>query len=268
MKQHKSRYWRIGTAAVLASFLMTSAVLAAPAVQNVRTSQTKDTVRVVADLTEKAAYEAYWQERENDYIVRLDGVKSNASLAAVKHALFAAAEVVHGNDGALYFVFDLKEKATAKTFMLESPTRLVVDFTREGGQPAVFAVPERTSTVTDTSQSPLSDIQDVRIYHGADKVRTVFDMSSAAEYETSYQSESGVLTIRMKNVSAAERRIPAPKVGDVMKSVNIMTDGSDTVVHVQLKPYSVYNVFSLKEPHRIVVDTLKEYQTEKKSPTA
>lgn len=266
MKQNKSKLWRIGAAAVLASCLMTSAVLAAPAVQSVRTSQTKDTVRIVADLTEKAAYEAYWQEQENDYIVRIDGVQTGASLAAVKHGLFAAAQVVRGNDGALYFVFDMKENATAKTFMLENPTRLVIDFTREGSQPAVFAVPERTQA--DAQGSPLSDIQNVRIYHGADKVRTVFDMSSAAQYETSYRADSGVLTIRMKNVSAAERRIPAPKVGDVLKSVTIASDGSDTVVHLQFKPYSVYNVFSLKEPNRIVVDTLKEYQTEKKSPTA
>lgn len=267
MKQHKSKLWRIGAAAVLASFVTTSAVLAAPAVQSVRTSQTKDTVRIVADLTEKAVYEAYWQERENDYIVRIDGVTTGASLAAVKHALFAGAEVVRGNDGALYFVFDMKENASAKTFMLEEPTRLVIDFTREGGQPAVFASAEQTSSADSSAASPLTDIQNVRIYHGAEKVRTVFDMNGTAEYTTEYQSESGMLVIRMKNVSAAERRIPAPKVGDVLKSVTITADGSDTVVLVQLKPYSVYNVFSLKEPNRIVVDTLKEYQTEKKSLT-
>lgn len=284
MKQPRNILWRVGAAMLAVSFWTSAIAFGAPAVKNVRTSQTKETIRVVADLTEKTAYDAYWQERENDYIVRIDDVTTGASLAVVKHPLLAKTEVIRGNDGALYFVFDMKEKMTAKTFMMDDPTRLVIDFTKEGAQPAVFAPAKKTAAADQSTpvagsstaassaaaaqgQSALTDVKNVRIYHGPDKVRTVFDMSAAAAYETSYQSETGVLTIRMKSVSAAARTIPAPKAGDVLKSVTIMADGSDTVVRIQLKAYSVYNVFSLKEPHRIVVDALKEYQTEKKSLT-
>ena len=141
MKREHNRFWRIGAVALLTAFLTSSVALAAPAVKSVRTSQTKHTIRVVADLTEKTAFDAYWQENENDYIVRLDGVSAGASLAAVKHPLLAKTEVIRGMDGALYFVFDMKEKMTAKTFMVNEPTRLVIDFTKEGEEPAVFAKP-------------------------------------------------------------------------------------------------------------------------------
>lgn len=272
MKQQKNKFWRIGAAALLMAFLTSSVALGAPAVKNVRTSQTKYTIRVVADLTEKTAYDAYWQERENDYIVRLDGVSAGASLAAVKHPLLAKTEVIRGMDDALYFVFDMKEKMTAKTFMMENPTRLVIDFTKEGEAPAVFAKPnEQTTDANKTAvkakpavQSSLADVTNVRIYHGPDKVRTVFDMSASAKYETSYQAESGMLTIRMKNVSAAARTIPAPKAGDVLKRVEIISDGNDTIVRVEFRPNTPQKVFALKEPHRIVIDALKGNQSSKK----
>lgn len=278
MKREKKRLWQVAASLLAMGALSASVALAAPSVKSVRTSQTKDTVRIVADLSEKAVYHAYWQEEENDYIVRLEGVDTSASLAAVKHPLLSKTEVIHGKDGALYLVFDMKEKATAKTILLDNPSRLVVDFTREGSQPAFAAPAKKTSsgakTNTNTSQptgvkagattSALADVQNVRIYHGPDKVRTVFDMSSAASYETSYQAETGILTIRMKNVSAAPRTIPAPKAGDVLKTVAITASGADTIVKVQMKAYSVYDVFALKEPNRIVIDVLKEYQTTKK----
>ncbi len=262
MKQQKNRIWRIGAAALLTAFLTSSVALGAPAVKNVRTSQTKHTIRVVADLTEKTMYDAYWQEDENDYIVRLDGVGAGASLASVKHPLLAKTEVIRGMDGALYFVFDMKEKMTAKTFMMEGPTRLVIDFTKEGEEPAVFAKPEEKSqTAADTKpaavQSGLTDVTNVRIHHAPDKVRTVFDMSASAEYETSYQADSGMLTIRMKNVSAAPRTIPAPKAGDVLKRVEVVTAGDDTIVRVELRRNTPCEVFRLTEPHRIVIDALK-----------
>lgn len=272
MKREKKRLWQVAASLLAMGALSASVALAAPSVKSVRTSQTKDTVRIVADLSEKAVYHAYWQEDENDYIVRLEGVDTSASLAAVKHPLLSKTEVIHGKDGALYLVFAMKEKATAKTIMLDNPSRLVVDFTREGSQPA-FAAPAKNTvagTKTNTSQpsatkvAALADVQNVRIYHGPDKVRTVFDMSSAASYETSYQAETGILTIRMKNVSAAPRTIPAPKAGDVLKTVAISASGTDTIVKVQMKAYSVYDVFALKEPNRIVIDVLKEYQTTKK----
>ncbi len=276
MNQEKNRFWRVGAAALLMTFLTSSVVLAAPAVKSVRTSQTKHTIRVVADLTEKTPFDAYWQERENDYIVRLEGVTSDASLAVVKHPLLAKAEVIKGKDGALYFVFDMKEKMTAKTFMVKEPTRLVIDFTKEGEEPATFARPDETSDAAKMNTGAASaqgkvtlvDVSDVRIHHAPDNVRTVFDMSGSAQYETSYQDDLGMLTIRMKNVSAAERKIPAPKAGDVLKRIEIMADGNDTVVRVELKPHSVYHVFSLKEPHRIVVDVPKEYQKERTSSKA
>lgn len=271
MKRVKKRLTVLGATLALSAMLATSVAWAAPSVKSVRTSQTKDTVRIVADLTEKATYSAYWQESENDYIVRLDGVETSASLAAVKHSLLNKTEVIHGKDGALYLVFDLKEKASAKTMLLDNPSRLVVDITREGSVGA-FASPVSAQTVKSGETSAAStsekasqvDVKDVRIYHGPDKVRTVFDMSGATRYETSYQKETGLLTIRMKNVSAAPRTIPAPKVGDVLKSVTISSDSADTVVKVQMKTNAVYDVFALKEPDRIVVDVLKEYQTTKK----
>ena len=263
MKQGKSGFWRIGAVALLATFLTSSVALAAPAVKSVRTSQTKYTIRVVADLTEKTPFDAYWQERENDYIVRLDGVGAGASLAAVKHPLLTKAEVIRGMDGALYFVFDMKEKMTAKTFIVNEPTRLVIDFTKEGQAPAVFAKPneEKAETVDAKSaavQTGLVDVTNVRIHHASDKVRTVFDMDALAEYETSYQSDTSMLTIRMKNVSAAERTIPAPKAGDVLKRVEIVSSGNDTIVRVELRRNTPYKVFRLTEPHRIVIDALKE----------
>lgn len=267
MKQEKNRFWRIGAAALLATFLTSSVVLAAPAVKSVRTSQTKHTIRVVADLTEKTPFDAYWQENENDYIVRLDGVGAGASLAAVKHPLLTKAEVVRGMDGALYFVFDMKEKMTAKTFIVNEPTRLVIDFTKEGEAPAVFAKPnEQTdeavkatgSAKSTVGQAGLVDVTNVRIHHAPDKVRTVFDMDGLAEYETSYQSDTGMLTIRMKNVSAAERTIPAPKAGDVLKRVEIVSSGNDTIVRAELRRNTPYKVFRLTEPHRIVIDAFKE----------
>lgn len=272
MKREKNRFWRIGAAALLTVFLTSSVALGAPAVKNVRTSQTKYTIRVVADLTEKTTYDAYWQERENDYIVRLDGVTSETSLAVVKHPLLAKTEVIRGMDGALYLVFDMKEKMTAKTFMMENPTRLVIDFTKEGEAPAVFVKPnEKKSEVNKsavgdkpaTVKSSLVDMTNVRIHHGVGSVRTVFDMSASAQYETSYQAESGMLTIRMKNVSAAARTIPAPKAGDVLKRVDIIPDGNDTVVRVELRPNTQQKVFALKEPHRIVIDAMKPSQAKK-----
>lgn len=271
MKREKKRLWQVGASLVLSSMFMMSTVWGAPAVKSVRTSQTKDTVRIVADLSEKATYSAYWQERENDYIVRLDGVDTSASLAAVKHPLLTRTEVIHGADGALYLVFDLQEKASAKTMLLENPARLVIDFTRDGSQPA-FAAPAKkdaagssqATTKQTTVPSGQADVRDVRIYHGPDKVRTVFDMSGAASYETSYQADTGILTIRMKNVSAAPRTIPAPKAGDVVKTVAISSSGTDTIVKMQTKAHSVYDVFALKEPNRIVVDVIKEYRTTKK----
>ena len=266
MKQEKNSFWRIGAAALLATFLTSSVVLAAPAVKRVRTSQTKHTIRVVADLTEKIPFDAYWQENENDYIVRLNGVGAGASLAAVKHPLLAKAEVIRGMDGALYFVFDMKEKMTAKTFIVNEPTRLVIDFTKEGEAPAVFAKPDEQTTESDKTTVPaksaavqtgLVDVTNVRIHHAPDKVRTVFDMDASADYETSYLADTGMLTIRMKNVSAAERTIPAPKAGDVLKRVEIVTSGDDTIVRVELRRNTPCKVFRLTEPHRIVIDALK-----------
>lgn len=269
MKREKKRLLTVGAVLALSAMLAMPAAWGAPAVKSVRTSQTKDTVRIVADLSEKAAYSAYWQEEENDYIVRLENVDTSASLAAVKHSLLNKTEVIHGEDGALYLVFDLKEKASAKTILLDDPSRLVIDFTRDGSQPAFVApakmkADEKAAASTSSTAVGLVDVQDVRIYHGPDKVRTVFDMSGAASYETSYQKESGLLTLRMKNVSAAPRTIPAPKVGDVLKSVTISASGADTIVKVQMKPNSVCDVFALKGPDRIVVDVLKEYRTTKK----
>ncbi len=265
MNQQKNRFWRIGAAALLMAFLTSSVALGAPAVKNVRTSQTKHTIRVVADLTEKTTYDAYWQEGENDYIVRLDGVTSEASLAVVKHPLLAKAEVIRGMDGALYLVFDMKEKMTAKTFMMEDPMRLVIDFTKEGEAPAVFAKPNEKAPETSKAavKSPLVDMTNVRIHHGAEAVRTVFDMSASAQYETSYQANSGILTIRMKNVAATAQTIPAPKAGDVLKRVEVIPDGNDTVVRVELRQNTQQKVFALKEPHRIVIDAMKPSQTRK-----
>lgn len=282
MNRESKRLLKSSAVLALSAMLTMSVAWGAPSVKSVRTSQTKDTVRLVADLSERANYSAYWQEGENDYIVRLDGVETSASLAVVKHPLLNKTEVIQGKDGALYLVFDLKEKATAKAIMLDNPSRLVVDFTREGSQPA-FAAPTKaknaeTKTVQSSSASSataksstvtsvkagLVDLKNVRIYHGPDKVRTVFDLSGIASYETSYQKNTGVLTIRMKNVSAAPRTIPAPKAGDVLKNVAISADGKDTVVKVQMKANSLYKVFALKDPNRIVVDVLKEYRTTKK----
>lgn len=103
-------------------------------------------------------------------------------------------------------------------------------------------------------------ISRIRFSQTAEKVRIVLDMNIRPEFKADYDSQSMLLTVDVP----AENKSKMTKVtfnDPVVQSYQIVeTESGKQRVIIRLKAQTIYRIFPLKNPNRLVIDVIKNYR--------
>lgn len=108
-----------------------------------------------------------------------------------------------------------------------------------------------------TSQNVLSNI---RYGDNNTRLRIVLDLSAAANYSVSRENNDTRLVVNLNNISTTLQGAPALR-SNAVKDIILGTYGSDTVqLIVDMKAPMEAKVYTMANPHRLVIDIQKEYE--------
>lgn len=108
-----------------------------------------------------------------------------------------------------------------------------------------------------TSQNVLSNI---RYGDNNTRLRIVLDLSAAANYSVSRENNDTRLVVNLNNIATTLQGAPALR-SNAVKDIILGTYGSDTVqLIVDMKAPMEAKVYTMANPHRLVIDIQKEYE--------
>lgn len=108
-----------------------------------------------------------------------------------------------------------------------------------------------------TSQNVLSNI---RYGDNNTRLRIVLDLSAAANYSVSRENNDTRLVVNLNNIATTLQGAPALR-SNAVKDIILGTYGSDTVqLIVDMKAPMEAKVYTMVNPHRLVIDIQKEYE--------
>ncbi len=108
-----------------------------------------------------------------------------------------------------------------------------------------------------TSQNVLSNI---RYGDNNTRLRIVLDLSAAANYSVSRENNDTRLVVNLNNIATTLQGAPALR-SNAVKDIILGTYGSDTVqLIVDMKAPMEVKVYTMANPHRLVIDIQKEYE--------
>lgn len=108
-----------------------------------------------------------------------------------------------------------------------------------------------------TSQNVLSNI---RYGDNNTRLRIVLDLSAAANYSVSRENNDTRLVVNLNNIATTLQGAPALR-SNAVKDIILGTYGSDTVqLIVDMKASMEAKVYTMANPHRLVIDIQKEYE--------
>jgi hypothetical protein len=98
----------------------------------------------------------------------------------------------------------------------------------------------------------------VRFGHYPEKIRAVFDFDSGISYESQELKEK--IVIRLKDIKAGSEIESYVELNDlIVRHVEIEREGKDLIATIPLEEPVEYNIFSLNDPPRLVVDFGREF---------
>ena len=108
-----------------------------------------------------------------------------------------------------------------------------------------------------TSQNVLSNI---RYGDNNTRLRIVLDLSAAANYSVNRENNDTRLVVNLNNIATTLQGAPALR-SNAVKDIILGTYGSDTVqLIVDMKAPMEAKVYTMANPHRLVIDIQKEYE--------
>ena len=108
-----------------------------------------------------------------------------------------------------------------------------------------------------TSQNVLSNI---RYGDNNTRLRIVLDLSAAANYSVNRENNDTRLVVTLNNIATTLQGAPALR-SNAVKDIILGTYGSDTVqLIVDMKAPMEAKVYTMANPHRLVIDIQKEYE--------
>ncbi len=126
-----------------------------------------------------------------------------------------------------------------------------------------------TAPAQTTNAVPAIELQKIRVSQSPEKVRIVLDVSALPEYSVNLLEDKAP---QNKDAPAAHISVTLPKTinkgvipalpaqDPVFKSLRISEAKEGITAVIDLKTTAVYNVFTLKNPNRIVIDIVKKYE--------
>ncbi len=103
-------------------------------------------------------------------------------------------------------------------------------------------------------------LSNIRYGDSSSRLRIVLDLSKAANYSVSRENNNTRLVVNLNNIATALQEAPAWR-SNVVKDIILGTYGSDTVqLIVDMKAPMEAKVYTMANPHRLVIDIQKEYE--------
>lgn len=103
-------------------------------------------------------------------------------------------------------------------------------------------------------------LSNIRYGDSSSRLRIVLDLSKAANYSVSRENNNTRLVVNLNNIATALQEAPAWR-SNVVKDIILGTYGSDTVqLIVDMKASMEAKVYTMANPHRLVIDIQKEYE--------
>ncbi len=134
-----------------------------------------------------------------------------------------------------------------------------------------IAVPD--IAITNTQFKQLSNVHPVKYWSSADYTRIVIKATEPVTYRDQLLPQKGKkprrLTLDFSNCYVAPQyRAPIPIPTGLLKKIHTSQSGQKTVrVSLDIESVSSYNIFSLPDPFRVVVDVRGSLPSQKKIPT-
>lgn len=103
-------------------------------------------------------------------------------------------------------------------------------------------------------------LSNIRYGDSSARLRIVLDLSAAANYSVSRENNNTRLVVNLNNIATTLQGAPALR-SNVVKDIILGTYGSDTVqLIVDMKAPMEAKVYTMANPHRLVIDIQKEYE--------
>lgn len=103
-------------------------------------------------------------------------------------------------------------------------------------------------------------LNNIRYGDSSTRLRIVLDLSAAANYSVSRENNDTRLVVNLNNIATTLQGAPALH-SNVVKDIILGTYGSDTVqLIVDMKAPMEAKVYTMTNPHRLVIDIQKEYE--------
>lgn len=133
------------------------------------------------------------------------------------------------------------------------------------GFAAAATVPSQAAKATSVASI---ELQKIRVSQSPEKVRIVLDVSALPEYSVNLLEDKAP---QNKDAPAAHITVTLPQTTNkgvipalpqdpVFKNLRISETKEGVTAVIDLKTTAVYNVFTLKNPNRIVIDIVKKYE--------
>lgn len=137
----------------------------------------------------------------------------------------------------------------------------VPDWLQTGGistaQSSSSTAAKQQSTIDFGGKNVLSNI---RYGDSASRLRIVLDMTKPASYSVDWENNKTRLVVNLNGISTSLSGAPALR-SSAVNSIVLGSYGSDTVqLIVDLKAAMTAKVYTLANPHRLVIDIQKEYE--------
>ena len=103
-------------------------------------------------------------------------------------------------------------------------------------------------------------LSNIRYGDNSARLRIVLDLSAAANYSVSRENNDTRLVVNLNNIATTLQGAPALR-SNVVKDIILGSYGSDTVqLIVDMKAPMEAKVYTMANPHRLVIDIQKEYE--------